>query len=203
LAKDGVERLRHVILAAANSNPSAITTALIALGGALLGAAIAASTQWLIARKQSQREDAAHKKQVVIAARMMAVDLSRAESSLRYLIDHGEWWPTTGLSARMDPGDRRLVIGELSAQGFYEIDRAEGAIDYWYGIREYEVARNQTYVSATPAANAKKLEKIIGWIDEARRALRRVTGDPESIEDAPKSWPCKLDPGPARLPFPS
>jgi hypothetical protein len=168
-----------------SSNPTALETALIALGGALVGALIAAGTQVFIAWRQTKRDEAGRKKQVVIAARMMAVDLSRAESNLQYTIDYGHWWKTSGLSPRMSADDRRLVIGELTAKAFYEVDRAEAAIDYWRGIRDHEVAENHGYLSPTPGMNNEKLKGIIRWIDEARRALRDLTGDPESVEDAP------------------
>jgi hypothetical protein len=124
--------------------------------------------------------------------RTSLVDLSRAESNIGYCIEHKSWWKTTGLSPRMDPSDRRLVLGELDSNGFYAVDLAEGAIDHWYGIRNYELGRQEGYNTDTIRTQIDKLEEIVGWIEEARKHLRAFTGDPESIaepeaEDDPKA----------------
>jgi hypothetical protein len=182
----------HVVDAATTSNPSPITTALIALAGALVGAVIGAFTQWMLDRQRTNREMAAHRKQIKVAARMMLVDLSRAESNIGYCIEHKSWWKTTGLSPRMDASDRRLVLGELNSKAFYAVDRAEGAIDHWYGIRNYELGRQDGYNTDTIRTQIDKLEEIVGWIEEARKHLLALTGDPESIaepeaEDDPKA----------------
>jgi hypothetical protein len=178
------------------TDPSAVATALIALGGALVGAVLSTGTQLFIAWRQGKREQATHKKQAAIAARMMAVDLARAESNIGYCVDHAEWWRTTGLAPRATSDDRRLVLGELTPEGFWVLDRAEGAIDHWYGIREYEVARNQGYTSLSITSQLDKLREIIGWIEDARATLRELTGDPASIESTPQSSaPSALDSG--------
>jgi len=122
----------------------------------------------------------------------MLVDLSRAESNIGDCIEHKSWWKTTGLSPRMDPSDRRLVLGELDSNGFYAVDRAEGAIDHWYGIRSYELDRHEGYNTDTIRIQIDKLEEIVRWIEEAREPLRALTGDPESIvepkaEDDPQA----------------
>ena len=176
----------HFAFLTATANPSAITTALIALAGALVGAVLSTGTQLVLARRQSRRDEAAYRKQIVIAARMMAVDLSRAESNIQYCVDHGEWWRTTGLSPRMTADDRRLILGELTPNGFYDVDRAEGAIDHWYGIREYELDQRKGYASLTITTQLDELRKIVGWIDAARAALRPLTGDPSSLEELVK-----------------
>lgn len=171
----------HVVDAATTPNPSPITTALIALAGALVGAATGAFTQWTLDRQRTNRDVAAHRKQIKVAARMMLVDLSRAESNIGYCIEHKSWWKTTGLSPRMDASDRRLVLGELDSTAFYAVDRAEGTIDHWYGIRNYELGRQDGYNADTIRTQIDKLEEIVGWIEEARKHLRALTGDPESI----------------------
>ena len=176
----------HLVYVATNANPSALTIAVIALVGALVGAILSTGTQLFIAWRQAKREEAAHRKDVVIAARMMAVDLSRARSNIEYCIDHREWWKTTGLSPRISADDRRLVLGELEPTGFYKVDRAEGAIDHWYAIREYELANGQGYASLSITTQLDKLREIVGWIEEAGETLRGLTGDPASIEEPPK-----------------
>ena len=168
----------HLVYAAANSNPTAIATALIALGGALLGAVLSTGTQLLIAHRQARRDTAARSKEIMIAARMMAVDLSRARSNIQYWIDHHEWWRTTGLSPRVTEHDRRLVLGELSSSGFYNLDRAESAIDHWYSTQEYELAKNGSYSSSSITTQLDKLREIVGWIDEAGGDATRVDGRP-------------------------
>lgn len=188
--------LQAIVLSAiASPNPSVIATALTALGGAIVGATISAATQWSISSRQAKRQDAAHRKDVLIAARMMLTDLARAWSNLQYCIDHQEWWRTTGLASRLTADDRRLVLGELTAEGFYTLDRADAAIDHWYGIRDYELGRTPTrHASVTIGLQLDKLREIVGWIDEAQRALRELTGDPDSIDE-----PLELDgPGPAQ-----
>jgi hypothetical protein len=77
------------------------------------------------------------------------------------------------------------VLGALTPRGFYNIDRAEGAIDHWYGIRGYEADRElPSYKSETIEIQIELLEQIVGWIDAAGVSLREITGDPASIEDA-------------------
>jgi hypothetical protein len=44
-------------------------------------------------------------------------------------------------------------------------------------VDEHEVAQNQGYLSPTPGANMEELKEIIGWIEEARRTLRELTGE--------------------------
>ncbi|MDQ6775618.1 MAG: hypothetical protein M3071_05215 [Actinomycetota bacterium] len=173
----------HVVHIAASSEPSAIVIALLALLGAIVGAAIGSVTQWLLDRQRRIRDGAAHRKQVKIAARMMVVDLSRAESNIQFCIDYKEWWREPGLRPRINDSDRRLVIGELTDEGFYNVDLAEGAIDNWFGIREYELAKNQGYGSVTITSQLATLQEIIGWIEKARATLRELTGDPVSIEE--------------------
>jgi hypothetical protein len=179
----------HVIPAAANSNPSATTTVLIAFPGALLGAGIGAFTQWRLDRARAKREEVAHKKLIKVAARMMLVDLSRAESNIGFCIEHKSWWKTTGLSPRLDPSDRRLVLGELDSKGFYAVDRAEGAIDHWYGIRKYELDNQDGYNSETIRIQISKLEEIVGWIEEARKPPCALTGDPSRSRGARRTMP--------------
>jgi len=79
-----------------------------------------------------------------------------------------------------------LVLGELEPTGFYKVDRAEGAIDHWYAIREYELANGQGYASLSITTQLDKLREIVGWIEEAGETLRGLTGDPASIEEPPK-----------------
>jgi hypothetical protein len=145
----------HVVHTATNTNPSAIATAFIALAGALLGAGTGAFTQWILDQRRTNREVTAHRKHIKVAARMMLVDLSRAESNIGYCIEHKSWWKTTGLSPRLDPSDRRLVLGELDAKGFRPVDLAEGAIDHWYGIRNYEVSSAVQLCPGAAAVNAR------------------------------------------------
>lgn len=173
-----------VLRASANSGPSAVTIALIALAGVALGAILSTATQLFIAWRQSEREDSARRRGVVTAARMMAVDLSRARSNFGYCVDYHEWWRTTGLSPRVTADDRRIVLGELTPEGFYYLDRAEGAIDHWYGMRECELSQTPQYASLTVSAQRDKLREIIRWIDAVIEALRRLTGDPASIDPA-------------------
>jgi hypothetical protein len=64
----------------------------------------------------------------------------------------------------------------LNSEGFYAVDLAEGAIDHWYGIRDYELGRHEGYNSDTIRTQIDKLEEIVGWIEEARKHLRALDG---------------------------
>ena len=180
----------HVVDVSSGGGTSAIAIALLTLLGAVIGAAIGGGTQWLLDRRRTAREDDTRQRQVKVAARMMIVDLSRAESNIRFCIDHGEWWRTMGLRPRISDNDRRLVIGELSDAGFYDVDLAEGAIDHWYGIREYELEKSQGYGSPTITTQLSKLNEILTWIENARSRLRELSGDPEAVDrtdDTPRT----------------
>jgi hypothetical protein len=164
----------------------------IALLATIVGALISTGAQLWIAALQAKRDEADKGKQLVTAARMMTVDLSRARSNIEYSVNYREWWRTAGLSPRLSPEDRRLVIGALTPRGFYNVDRAEGSIDHWYSIREYELGRNrivdkpqfpQSYRSDSIEIQIDKLQEIITWIAEAIVSLREITGDPQSVDE--------------------
>lgn len=179
-----------MIVALASANPTAITTACIALGGSLVGAGLSTGTQLLLARSQRKRDDGMRQRQLKIAARMMVVDLSRARSNIQYCVDYQEWWRTDGLKARMGPDDRRLVIGALTSQQFYDVDLAEGSIDHWYSTRDYELSLHPgSYTSDAIPMQVEKLEEMVGWLEAAVAALRPLTGDPESLENEPADAP--------------
>ena len=56
-----------------------------------------------------------------------------------------------------------------SPSGFYNLDRAESAIDHGYSTQEYESAKNGSYSSSSITTQLDKLREIVGWIDEAGR----------------------------------
>ncbi len=173
---------------AAGGNPSAVTTALIALGGALFGAVAASVTQVLIHWLQGRRDTAAREREVKIAARMMQVDLARAWSNMEFSRRTGKWWATPGLRPQMTDADRRLVIGALTAEGFYTVDLALTDIDHWYSIREGV----QSGALLRPVYDPDDLQRGLDWITDAGDVLREITGDPDSIEPEP------IEPPPAK-----
>lgn len=123
------------LIAAAGGNPDAITTALIALGGAIVGGLLTSGTQLLIHWLQGRREGAVRQREVKTAARMMQFELARAWSNLDWSIKSGEWWPTHEFTPLLTDSDRRLVIGALPADEFDTLDTAMYEIDHWDGVR--------------------------------------------------------------------
>jgi hypothetical protein len=81
----------------------------------------------------------------------------------------------------MSDEDRRLVLGELPPEGFYMLDRAEAAVDHWYGIRDRAVSENG-YDIPRGIVDMDKLKEIAGWIRAAQRPLSEITGDPPHVE---------------------
>jgi hypothetical protein len=163
--------------------PSYLATALIAFGGVVIGAFASVGTQLWIERARADRERAAHDREVKTAARMMQTDLARARSNLDYSHRVGRWWPDPGLQSRLSDSDRRLVIGALTPEGFYSVDLAEGAIDQWYGTRQNDM---KTGDLLAPVYDPADIKPVLDYIEAAGVALRKITGDPDSIKDAAK-----------------
>jgi hypothetical protein len=173
--------------ASINGNPSATTTAVIALVGAIIGGALTAGAQLLIEARRAARAGKDQRRQAKVAARMFAVDLARAHANIEYVVEYGEWWKF-GLGPRMSDEDRRLVLGELPPEGFYIVDRAEAAIDHWNGIREREIVNG--YEIPADRIDMDKLREILGWLKAAQVPLSKITGDPPRVE---------IDDSPVRL----
>ena len=116
---------------------------------------------------------------------MMAVDLvlvlGRTSGTAS---DHNEWWRTTGLSPRITADDRRIVLGELTPEGFYATwDRAGGSdrpLVRHPRIRTLGVSalRQSDRLRSTRQAASDKS----GGLTRPSEALRCLTGDPASIE---------------------
>jgi hypothetical protein len=174
----------------ASGGDSSLVTALIGLIGVAVGGLITGGVQWWLAKQQRDRDDTATRKQAKVAARMINVALSQGRSNIRYCLDHDEWWRTEGMPFEPSTDDLRVLMGELSAEGFYMLERARQSIEHWYSIREYELGKKaQTfserarYESDSIEIQKAKLREILGWIDAAGLALREVSGDPDSVDE--------------------
>lgn len=165
----------------AAANPDAITTALIALGGAIVGATASSATQILVHWLQGRREDDARKREFRTAARVMQVDLARAWSNIEYAARTGRWWPKGRLESRLTDADRRQVIGGLTAKDLYTVDGALVDIESWYSNRDQfdEVVGGDLM---RPVYDPDDLKATLGRITAAGATLREITGDPDSIE---------------------
>lgn len=163
-----------IMAAATGGNPDAITTALIALVGALVGAFLSSATQILVHRLQGQREAAARKREVKAAARIMAADLGRGWTSVQFAFRQGRWWSDPGLQHRLTDNDRRLVAGALTAEALHDVDLADVTIDYWCQKRDRDLEAG----NVTPAAQPKELEIAAAAVMKGIAALREISGDP-------------------------
>jgi hypothetical protein len=175
-------------LTAAGGNPSALATALIALGGAIFGALASTGTQLLIERARARRERREHDDEVRTAARMMISDLRRAKYNLtdsRHQRDTDKWHAGLDLRLRISDEDRRLVIGALDPQGLNKVDRAEQGIDTWYSLRDrYSATNREGTMEGVPLAiqAGRTVGQVVPLIDAAIAELTVLGGVVSSLE---------------------
>ena len=171
----------HLVYAAANSNPTAIATALIALGGALLGAVLSTGTQLLIAHRQARRDTAARSKEIMIAARMMAVDLSRARSNIQYWIDH----QSGGGPPACRHASQSMTVASFSASSVRAASTTSIALRALSttGTALKSMSSPRTGVTAAPRSplSSTSYARSSGGSTKPGETLRELTGDPASI----------------------
>lgn len=150
--------MREIVAVVAGGNPDAITTALIALGGAIVGGALTSGTQLLIHRLQGRREATARGHEVKTAARMMQFELTRAWSNIDWSIKSGKWWVPQEFTPLLTDNDRRLVIGALPAFEFDALDAAMYEVDWCNSMRSAGVPVNRKQLETARDAIARAIE---------------------------------------------
>lgn len=134
-----------MLVIASSSNPSAVTTALIALGSAVVGALIAAVTQLMAEARRARHEaaldaqradrerterQAESERLARVVARLVAADLARVRAGLESEAKTNVA-PTLGdiwLKPRITDADRRSLARHLSDVTWNRIVRAETMI---------------------------------------------------------------------------
>jgi hypothetical protein len=154
----------------ANTNPDAITTALIALAGAVIGGLITVGGQWLLeqsrAKRRAKRDADRDDKLALAAARLMREDLRRAALKGKQAISLKEWWPrNVDLLPRVTIEDRRILATKLSDETWRTVVVAEADLELW------PQARALTTQEAIDSSTLDQLENTIGLIDAASTDL--------------------------------
>jgi hypothetical protein len=103
--------MEGAIIAAAGGNPDAITTAVIALAGALIGALIAAAAQIVVYRLQTKRDAAAAQRTLRTAARVMYLELEACRTDVTDSAEKKQYKAPFRRESLLTAEDRRLVLG--------------------------------------------------------------------------------------------
>ena len=115
-----------------NGNPSALTTAGIALGGGVVGGVITFVGQWLLDQRWAKREDLRDNRLARGAARLLQQDFRRALLRLREAAVTATWWPAEReLSFRVTMDDRRARAARMPTDGWRIIVEAEADFENW------------------------------------------------------------------------
>ena len=147
----------------ANTNPDAITTALIALAGAVIGGLITVEGR---AKRRAKRDADRDDKLALAAARLMREDLRRAALKIKQAISLKEWWPrNVDLLPRVTIEDRRILATKLSDETWRSVVVAEADLELW------PQARALTTQEAIDSSTLDQLENTIGLIDAASTDL--------------------------------
>ncbi len=174
---------------AASTNPSAVTTALIAVGSAVIGGVLTAVAQVVVESRRAAHERALESEKATRedgtrsdeeaaltrgAARLLSDHFQRRCSLYQTTIDQGKYWGQSyELPPLMSDFDRRILARRLSATQWRTIANAEMVIatldatrgfldrdDEWFDFTETDPFHLRTVLTAAVIAMSQAIEAL-------------------------------------------
>ena len=178
----------QVLAAMSGGNPSAVTTALIALGGALVGGLVTAGGQVAAERSRAKHEselegdrakraDEARQRNERAAARASARSLIEDFVALRtrchVALDDGRWWASEFTPRpRTTSEDHRILAAHLDYHGWAAVAQAQSHLETLDTIR---TVRDD--MRPLTDANRSHIEHAVALIDKAQDVLVPLARD--------------------------
>jgi hypothetical protein len=180
--------LVHILATMSSSNPSAVTTALIALGGAVIGGLITVVGQVIVENGRAKHESELETERAAVtaeaqqradrimmrsAARSLLDDYLAIKTRCALVLNEGRWWTAGSMRPpRTTAEDHRMIAAHASSEVWTAVAQARGEMEYLEMMRE---------ASAGAAPIAVRTRELIAehkaTIDHASEAVMPLARD--------------------------